>query len=84
MPREGPPKRRKKYLGPESDFYDELKGQIVRVEFDRGTSVIARLVWVDRYTIGLSDLKTGKRSMRYKHCINGIERSEDHGATEHS
>lgn len=74
------PKKRKKYLGPESDFYDELKGQIVKVGVDDGSDLVARLVWVDRYTIGLKDLVTGKRSMWYKHSIQVIERNEDHGA----
>lgn len=84
MPREGSPRRRRKYLGPESDFYDELKGQVVQVELDRGVSLTARLAWVDRFTIGLADLKTGKRTMWYKHAIRAIERSEKHGASEHS
>lgn len=80
MPKNDAPKKRKKYLGPESDFYDELKGQIVKVEMDDGSDLIARLVWVDRFTIGLMDLGTRKRSMWYKHSIRGVERSEEHGA----
>jgi len=83
VPKEGSPKRRKKYLGPESDFYDELKGKVVQVQLDRGAQVVARLVWVDRFTIGLASLTTGKRTMWYKHCIRAIERSGEHGAADH-
>jgi hypothetical protein len=49
----GPKKGRK---SPESKFYDMLKGQWVRVVFRTGISALtAKLLWVDRYSLGLMD-----------------------------
>lgn len=91
MSDKGGPKKRKKYLGPESDFYDELKGKIVRIEFvaeENREPMTAKLDWVDRFTIGLRDMVTGRRFMLFKHVLHSLEKSfsgfegdEKHGTT---
>lgn len=89
MPRDGVTKKRKKYLGPESDFYDDIKGRAVRIEFNTNPprdSVVVRLDWVDRYTIGVRELAgTHRKYMLSKQSIHSLERSaDDHGATDDS
>lgn len=82
MVREGTTKKRKKYLGPESDFYDEIKGRMIRVEFNTNPprkAEVVKLVWVDRYNIGVCD-PFGRRYMLSKKSIHSLERSVDHGA----
>lgn len=74
--------KRKKYLGPESDFFDNLKGRIVKIEFNTVPArkgLLARLDWVDRYTVGVRDPQTGRRIMLYKQSIHTLERSDGDG-----
>ncbi len=50
---------------PESEFFDTLKGQLVRIERARdGSELTATLLWVDRFTLGLRD-QDG-----YEFCMN--------------
>jgi sRNA-binding regulator protein Hfq len=67
--------KRKKYLGPEADFYDQLKKQLVRVDFisEPETFLVGRLEWVDRFTIGISF--ENRMIMYYKHNIFSIQLS---------
>jgi hypothetical protein len=76
-------KKRKKYLGPESDFWDQCKGQAVRIEFrQEGVDpVTVRLDWVDRYTVGVRDIKSGQRRMLFKSVLASIERNREDGPT---
>lgn len=83
MPKDGS-RRRKKYLGPESDFYDNLKGRTVKIEFNTQPprkGLTARLDWVDRYTVGIRDPLSGRRSMLFKKSIHTLERSDDDGTS---
>lgn len=54
-----PNKSQRKSFGPESDFWNKLKGQTVRVRTTmQGTGetevvYCGKLLWVDRYTIGV-------------------------------
>lgn len=67
--------KRKKYIGPEADFYDSLKKQRVRVEFisEPDTFLDCRLEWVDRFTIGVTF--ENRMVMYYKHNIFSIQLS---------
>lgn len=81
--------RHRRRQTPESQFYDTLKGQRIRIVLDRdGADVEVRLIWVDRYSIGIRvndrDILLNKRSIRFierlpqqKANING----DDGGAT---
>lgn len=74
-------KKRKKYLGPEADFWDQLKGKTVRIEFHREDveGITVRLDWVDRYTVGVRDLKSGTKRMLFKSGLQSIEREREDG-----
>lgn len=88
VPRNGNQKaKRKKYLGPESDFYDECKGKMVRIEFNstpQRESITVRLAWVDRFTIGVLDETTGRKTLLYKSSIHSIERDGNNGRSDNS
>lgn len=61
--------------GPESAFYDGLKGQDVCIHSDPWNCVDpirATLLWVDRYSIGVRD-RNGRERMIYKQTIGCIE-----------
>ncbi len=67
--------------GPESRFYDGLKGQRVKIVLSRdGTDLTAELIWVDRYTLGLrvdgGDVCINKRSIE---TIAGASGKRIHG-----
>jgi hypothetical protein len=90
VPEKVGPKKRKKYLGPESDFWDELKGKTVRIQFadTKRPDMVARLDWVDRFTIGLRDTVNGRRFMLFKHVLHSLEKGfsgfegdDKHGTT---
>lgn len=88
VPRDGMPKsKRKKYLGPEADYYDTCKGKMVCIEFNTSPprdAVTVRLDWVDRFTIGVRDTTTGKKTMLFKKSIHSIERDGTNGHTDSS
>jgi hypothetical protein len=75
--------KRKKYVGPEADAYDRLKGQDVYIESimsDPDGNVVemrGRLKWVDHYTIGIMAPPKNNHPERevivYKHCIATIQ-----------
>lgn len=48
-----PKPKAKKSFGPESDFFQKLKGKSVCVRMKSGAYWLGRLLWVDRYSIGL-------------------------------
>jgi len=75
--------KRKKFLGPEADYWDLCKGKLVRIEFQRRDRdpIVVRLDWVDRYTIGVRDITTGQKRMLFKEGIYSIERDIDDGRT---
>lgn len=57
---------------PESRFFDELKGEQVRVTMMCGESCLtAVLLWVDRYTLGLR-LDDGRERLIFKHAIKDL------------
>jgi len=69
---------RKKYLGPESDFYDRCKGEEVQIELlgdDRIQVIRVQLDWVDRYTIGVRDA-LGSKFMVNKSAIRSLGRDK--------
>lgn len=88
VPRDGMPRaKRKKYLGPEADFYDTCKGKTVRIAFNTNPErepVTVRLDWVDRFTIGVRDTTTGRKSMLFKKSIHSLERDNGNGSSENS
>ena len=43
----------KKSFGPESDFFQKLKGQVIEVSLRTGQLWRGKLLWVDRYSIGI-------------------------------
>jgi hypothetical protein len=59
--------------GPESRFFDELKGQKIRIFWigqidpDRGT-----LLFVDRYSIGVR-MQSGVKRLIYKQALASLE-----------
>ncbi len=73
--------KKKQARGPESGFFDTLKGQDVLIDLHGGNSADGylgagapvRLLWVDRYTIGIRT-RDGRERMIYKKFIRGIER----------
>lgn len=76
-----PAKKRKKFLGPEADFWDICKGKTVRIEFHREDveGITVRLDWVDRYTVGVRDLKSGHKRMLFKSGLKSVEREREDG-----
>jgi len=68
-------KSKKKRRGPESEFYDTLKGSDVVIELRNQPPGVpmereARLVWVDVYSVGLEI--EGERLLLYKSNISTI------------
>jgi len=71
----------KKNRGPESDEYNQLKGQLVDVQLIDGVLAVGKLAWVDHYTLGVDVVKVTRerggrhtfdppiRRMIYKHAI---------------
>jgi hypothetical protein len=82
-PNNGTRKKKKKFTGPESDFYDKCKGQMIRIEFIHPgrKPLVARLDWVDLYTIGLRDVTSGRKIMMRKTDIHTIQRDDDNGSS---
>lgn len=76
-----PAKKRKKFLGPEADFWDQCKGRTVRIEFyqEEVEGITVRLDWVDRYTVGVRDLKSGTKRMLFKSGLKSIEKEREDG-----
>ena len=70
--------QKKKARGPESGFFDTLKGQKVLIDLD-GDALCCTLIWVDVYTIGIRVPETGRERMIYKKYIRGIERDDNAG-----
>lgn len=56
--------------GPESRKYDELKGQLVRIEWIKPgkPDTTATLLWVDNYTVGIR-VDACPELIVYKHAI---------------
>lgn len=58
---------RRRYT-PESEFYDGLKGRIVDIQLmRRNHPITGRLVWVDRYSLGLQVVQVGAITGQVKH-----------------
>ncbi len=77
--------KKKAARGPESAYFDTLKGQPVLIDMhgfpppdSQGALEVplqCRLLWVDRYTIGVR-VRNGRERMIYKKFIRGIERDD--------
>lgn len=73
---------KKKGWGPESEFYDTLKGEEVLIVLNiveetaeqYPVAVEATLLWVDRYSIGVRDA-LGKERLIMKNVIATIEKA---------
>lgn len=81
--------KKKAARGPESAFFDTLKGQNVLIDLHEGSAVpneppampVVKLLWVDRYTIGIRT-RDGRERMIYKKYIRGIERDEQNASAD--
>ncbi len=71
MPTASKPKK-KKYNGPESDFYDRLKGKSVIIALRDDEKIRRQLKWVDRYSVGVLN-DDGAEQLICKHAIATIE-----------
>jgi len=60
--------------GPESRFFDRCKGRRVKLVWkNKPGELCGKLLWVDRFTIGIS-VETGERDlMIYKDSLQSIE-----------
>ncbi len=69
--------RNNRIRGPESAFYDKLKGQQCNLWL-HGEELpeCVTLLWVDVYTIGIR-AQTGREQLVYKKFIRRIERDEN-------
>jgi sRNA-binding regulator protein Hfq len=57
---------------PEDDFFDAAKRKSVVVEKTTGTKVTGTLMWISRYSIGVSD-SAGSTKLIMKGAISEIE-----------
>ncbi len=70
--------RRKRVQSPESRFYDTLKGENVRIILQRdGIELTAKLLWVDRYTLGIEVNNCVERLIS-KSSLESIELRDHH------
>lgn len=76
MPRTKPMVVKKRKHTPESAYFDDLKGELVDIEFlvDRHTER-GVLIWVDRYSIGVRRPDDKGITLLYKHSLLSIDRA---------
>jgi hypothetical protein len=80
-----PPEKKDRARGPESAFWDTLKGQRIVVAplvagegAGRERVLVARLLWVDRFTIGVDDEVEGRPPrMIFKQAIAWVRLDTD-------
>lgn len=70
----GDKSKRNNKRGPESRYYDTLKGQLVGIRLMASQKAMrVKLLWVDRYSIGVQDTDRAELLV-YKHNIASIQR----------
>lgn len=57
---------------PDSMFWDTVKGKSIEVRLLNGSTLTPKLLWVDRYTIGV--VVDGCEVMLFKHDISTVRK----------
>lgn len=69
---------KRKSFGPESDFWNTLKGKRVVIRLRTLTPWLrAELAWVDVFTIGVKEYPNTPVRLIYKQAIESIERDTE-------